>query len=142
MSKTPEEIKKGLSEPELFCSHCQHSGEPHGCNRQNGTCQAFDNADNALDYIQQLEANDSQVKKALRDNGFQTLEALLQAYSQVKRERDALENDLYSVVNDYVTPCFCCKIFDSSTTVCDHEGVDCFIWRGVQEQPEGDEHGT
>lgn len=54
--KTPEEIKKGLSEPELFCSHCQYSGEPHGCNRPNGSCQAFDNADDALDYIQQLEA--------------------------------------------------------------------------------------
>jgi hypothetical protein len=70
--KTPEEIKKGLSEPELFCSHCQHSGEPHGCNRPNGSCQAFDNADDALAYIQQLEqialywqSSMDQVQKAL-----------------------------------------------------------------------------
>ena len=146
MKKTPEEIKKGLEccyspvEPMLRCEACPYNGSI--------VCKMRLNTD-ALAYIQRLEAQNAelvrktdklqssmgQVQKALRDNGFQTLEALLQAYSQVKRERDALENDLYSVVNDYVTPCFCCKIFDTSTTVCDYEGVDCFIWRGVQEQP-------
>lgn len=57
--------------------------------------------------------------------------------ARLERERDALTNDLYLIVNNHVTPCFCCKIFDPSTTVCEYEGdVDCFIWRGVPEKEE------
>ena len=54
--KTPDEIKKGLVEPELFCEHCGQYGEPHGCNRPCGACGAYENADDAAEYIQQLEA--------------------------------------------------------------------------------------
>lgn len=33
---TPEEIKKGLIDPEVFCDHCTYNGEPNGCNHPNG----------------------------------------------------------------------------------------------------------
>ena len=70
----------------------------------------------ALSLIQQLEANDSQVKKALQDNGFRTLDEFLQAFSQVKRERDALfyeaKNLCGSCENTFVhvsdEPCLSC----------------------------------
>ena len=101
--------------------------------------EAFVLNDKQASIIRSLNSNNSQVRKALQDNGFGSLEELLQAYSQVKRERDALKNDLYMIVNDHVTPCFCCKIFDTSTTVCEYEGdVDCFTWRGVPEKEEND----
>lgn len=100
MKKTPEEIKKGLEccyspvEPMLRCEACPYNGSI--------VCKMRLDTD-ALTYIQRLEAQNAelvrktdklqssmgQVQKALQDNGFQTLEKLLQAYSQVKRERDA-----------------------------------------------------
>lgn len=52
----------------------------------------------ALAYTQQLESNDSQVKKALSDNGFASLEAFLQSYNQVKKERDAAIEELSGVL--------------------------------------------
>lgn len=67
--KTPEEIKRGL----LACTELVMPADV-----QHAVMVG------ALAYIQQLESNYSQVKKALQDNGFQTLEELLQAYSQVK----------------------------------------------------------
>lgn len=116
--KTPEEIKKGLGRPVTV--HYHNDPEPRLTPRVKVVLEQLHDA--ALAYILQLEQQNAE---------------LVRKTEQLERERDALENDLYSVVNDYVTPCFCCKIFDPSTTVCDHEGVDCFIWRGVQEQPEG-----
>ncbi len=64
--KTPEEIKKGLEccSKTDKCPECPYVGEVY--------CATKKNVD-ALALIQRLEANASQVKKALQDNGFQTL---------------------------------------------------------------------
>lgn len=76
MSKTTEEIKNFETKKELaYIALAKVSYE--GCHKI---------AAKALAYIQQLESNDSQVQKALQDNGFGSLEELLQAYIQVKRE--------------------------------------------------------
>lgn len=124
MIKTPEEIKKDLAAwgtGVRIDIGCGEFVPPTPEYMLNGVRTA-DVCRDALAYIQRLEQQNAE---------------LVRKTEQLERERDALENDLYSVVNDYVTPCFCCKIFEPSTTVCDHEGVDCFIWRGVQELPEG-----
>ena len=93
MSKSPEEIKNFETKKELaYVAFGKVSYE--GCHKI---------AAKALAYIQQLESNDSQVQKALQDNGFQTLEELLQAFSQVKRERDAAIRDCARF------PCYTCK---------------------------------
>lgn len=119
--KTPEETKKGLSEPELFCSHCQHHGEPHGCNRPNGSCQAFDNADDALDYIQRLEAQNAELVKKIE---------------RLQRERDAAVTDIHKT-------CSTCKHYYYNRQ--DDDAADCpwldgckikdhWEWRGVPEK--------
>ena len=84
--------------------------------------------------IQSLNSNNSQVKKALQDNGFQTLEELLQAYSQVKRERDAAVADL-----NCNWKCAICKRFTKPIDKCPHYG-ECglgyrnFEWRGSEDE--------
>lgn len=95
--KTPEEIKKGLSciadtTVECYLTDCPYRYD--FCMPAN----RMDVRQDALSYIQQLEANDSQVKKALSDNGFASLEAFLQAYNQVKKERDAAIEELERVL--------------------------------------------
>ena len=143
--KTPDEIKRAMEGCHTFdrCSGCPYDSRSVtiGCKRRR-------NAD-ALAYIKQLESNDSQVKKALSDNGFESLEAFLQAYNQVKAERDAAIRD----VNLY--PCFSCNN-NQSRTLCndclrnrsnalDVAGKflpDNYEWRGVCEENKGDEgHG-
>lgn len=83
---------------------------------------------------EQLQSSMDQVQKALQDNGFQTFEELLQAYSQVKRERDAAVEDLRAGHR-----CFVCKLFFHNGGRCSG-GRYCvplnFEWRGVQEPPE------
>lgn len=81
-------------------------------------------------YVQVKEAEYIRMLEALN-------EELVRKTELLERERDALTNDLYEIVNNHVTPCCCCMNFDPSTTVCEHEGdVDCFTWRGVPKQPE------
>lgn len=105
--KTPEEIKKGLEccyspvEPMLRCEACPYCGSI--------VCKMRLHTD-ALTFIQQLEqialhwqSSMDQVQKALQDNGFQTLEELLQSYSQVKWERDAAIRDCARF------PCYTCN---------------------------------
>lgn len=90
MSKSPEEIKKGLelcvnaNSCNYPCDECPYVKEEDGCKNMMA---------DALALIQQLvqiaihwQSSMDQVQKALHDNGFHTLEELLQAYSQVKRE--------------------------------------------------------
>lgn len=100
LSKTPEEIKKGLIEPELFCEHCNDYGEPRGCNQNGGACQAFNNADDALVLIQQLELDKAWASENydLIHEENKRLEAqnaeLLEKIKQLERERDAAIYDL------------------------------------------------
>lgn len=131
--KTPEEIKKGLEAP--IDIHYHDDPEPRLTPRVLAELRWLH--DDALAYIQQLEANDSQVKKDMQDYGFQTFEELLQAYSQVKRERDA-------AVRDIKKSCVTCRYYEVT-----HNGYDCnyqgacdniysaWEWRGVPEPPEG-----
>jgi CRISPR/Cas system CMR-associated protein Cmr1 (group 7 of RAMP superfamily) len=111
--KKHEEIKKGLE----CCidAACMNARIPRECDE--GVMEK-----DVKSYIRQLEAQNAE---------------LVNKMEQLQRERDALKNDLYMIVNDHVTPCFCCKIFDASTTVCEHEGDGgCFTWRGVPAKEE------
>lgn len=140
MSKSPEEIKKGLEccSKTDKCPECPYIGEDY--------CAMKKDVD-ALAYIQRLEANDSQVKKALQDNGFDSLEELLQAYSQVKAERDA-------AVSELPQHCWNCKYHrdkpieetdDCGRTIHIYCDADCCFpdenssweWRGLPEPPKG-----
>lgn len=137
MNKTPEEIKKGLETCIGECTgnkpHCPY----HECG--NGCMDTMNK--NSLAYIQQLELNDSQVKKALSDNGFASLEAFLQAYNQVKKERDAAVADLYKMCGECACDTLCCNYckYQEDGLQCHH---DCKMytkewdwqWRGVREE--------
>lgn len=111
--KTPEEIKKELEAP--IGIHYHDDPEPRLTPRvlaelrwlhddalahiqqqeriintlAETNASVYKKRDSLAERIRQLEANNSQVKKALRDNGFRTLAALISAYHQVKAERDA-----------------------------------------------------
>lgn len=65
------------------CSHCPAFGQ--GCRN----CMKNAMKDGAA-AITELLANDNQVKESLRLNGFETLDALLEAYNQVMAENAAL----------------------------------------------------
>lgn len=131
--KTPDEIKKGLEccyspvEPMLRCEECPYKGSI--------VCKMRLHTD-ALDYIQQLEANDSQVEKALQDNGFGSLEEFLQAFSQVKRERDAAVNELVGTCQvcywEGTVKCATCHFNAEAWNA--HESN--WEWRGVPEKEE------
>ena len=139
--KTPEEIKKGLelcvnvNSYNYLCDECPYEKEEEWCE----SMMAAD----ALALIQRLEADNAkkdetiQMLQAGNASLMNMIDEECEKTARLERERDALTNDLYSIVNNHVTPCFCCKIFDPSTTVCECEGdVDCFIWRGVSEKEE------
>lgn len=101
-----------------------------------GRCGSLEK--DALAYIQRLEANDSQVKKALQDNGYGSLEELLQAFSQVKAERDNAVKILTDIVHitDWfgdIDICAACKKDNCKECREYNEG---FEWRGAQELPE------
>lgn len=130
--KTPEEIKKGL---EYLSSKCfvkmvdmWKEGIAYDC--------AEDAAADALAYTQQLESNDSQVKKALSDNGFASLEAFLQAYNQVKKERDAAISDIGTLAEQQLNPCDVCKHLEPCDKPCERalQMDECFEWRGLCEE--------
>lgn len=80
-----------------------------------------------------LQSSMGQVAKELKDNGFQTLEELLQAYNQVKMERDAAVEDIRRG-----SRCAACKQFFHNGGRCSG-GSYCvpmkFEWRGLPEPP-------
>ena len=136
--KKPEEIKKGLElcvnaySIDYPCDECPYVEEDEGCKNM---------MEDALSLIQQLvqiaihwQSSMDQVQKALQDNGFLTLEELMQAYSQVKAERDAAVKYLRAGHR-----CFVCKMFFHNGGRCSG-GRYCvpmnFEWRGVQEKEE------
>ncbi len=150
MSKSREEIKKGLelcvnaNSYNYPCDECPYVEQEDGCKSM---------MEDAMTYIQQLEqialhwqSSMDQVQKTLQDNGFRTLEELLQSFSQVKRERDAAVADArgrcfscrHGGVDERDEPCRTC-LFETEGCISDKPAWE---WRGAQEQPEGDEHGT
>lgn len=87
--KTPDKIKKWLEYCVCIddldtCQECPYYGV-----YPKGTC-IYTALKNYVAYVRHLESSNAQVKKALSDNGFASLEAFLQSYNQVKAERDAL----------------------------------------------------
>lgn len=155
--KTPEEIKKGLEccSKTDKCPECPYIGEDYCATKKNvdalayiqrleirngaiekGLDEVFVLNDKQAAIIRSLNSNNSQVRKSLQDNGFQTLEELLQAYSQVKRERDAAVNDLKSVQGGQ--RCERCKNY-GGTEFIDAVCIECingsiWEWRGVPEK--------
>lgn len=167
--KTPEEIKKGLEccSKTDKCPECPYYGEDWCSTKKNVDALAYIQRleirngaieksldevfvlnDKQASIIRSLNSNNSQVRKALQDNGFRTLEELLQAYSQVKRERDA-------AVSELPHHCWNCKyhrdepieeIDDYGRTIHIYCDADCCFpdenssweWRGVQEPPKED----
>lgn len=144
--KTPEEIKKGLLvHAHTICDDlCPYYGFKEG-----GVLCSNELCGDALSYIEQLEqisihwqSSMDQVEKALRDNGFGSLEELLQAYSRVKRERDAAVADArgrcfscrHSGVDERDKPCRTC-LFETEGCISDKPAWE---WRGVPEPPKED----
>lgn len=154
MSKSPEEIKNFETKKELaYIAFGKVTYE--GCHKiaakalayiqrleiRNGAIEKeLDEAlvlnDKQATIIRSLNSNNSQVRKALQDNGFQTLEELLQAYNQVKRERDAAVRDIKRlVVLKLKKVCLLCA--NRNKPICNQcEGLDVFEWRGVPEKEE------
>lgn len=162
MSKTPEEIKKGLelcvnaNSCNYPCDECPYEKEEEGCKSmmedafaliqqleiRNGAIEksldeVFVLNDKQASIIRSLNSNNSQARKALQDNGFGSLEELLQAFSQVKRERDAAVKILTDIVHitewfGDIDICAACKKDNCKECRWCNEG---FEWRGV---PEGD----
>lgn len=139
--KTPDEIKNGLEHCTVGrcgeeCPYFTEIDLPFG--HEQGCDDSL--LPDTLAYIIDLEANDSQVKKALSDNGFASLEAFLQAYNQVKKERDAAVADLYKMCGECACDTLCCNYckYQEDDLQCHH---DCKMytkewdwqWRGVQE---------
>lgn len=154
--KTPEEIKKGFActgqYSSYYCSICPYNNDGRPC-LDNGREAKSD----ALEYIQQLEANWNQVSKALCGKENATLEELLQVVSQVKadleavkRERDALMVDIlifvgnenlcsickHSAENNKAKRQYCkavscddCRIYECACMDCSRH--NCYEWRGV-----------
>lgn len=118
--KTPEEIKKGLAlcmsagSYNYPCEECPYVNEEDGCKTM---------MEDELALIQQLEAQNAelvrktdklqssmgQVEKALQDNGFLTMEELLEAYDQVK-------NKLEEAVDALAERCEQCR--SNNTMLC------------------------
>jgi hypothetical protein len=138
--KTPDKIKKGLEhcifgpcgrECPYFIKIDLPFGDEQGCDDSL--------LPDTLAYIIDLESNDSQVKKALSDNGFSSLEAFLQAYNQVKAERDAAISDMGTLAEHQLNPCDICKHLEPCDKPCERalQMEECFEWRGVCESNGG-----
>jgi len=100
--KTPDEIKKGLD-----CNNIDHCNE---CPYDGLDCAKHVDQD-ALAYIQQLEAENADLKSRL---------------AQVERERDAALHDFLC------DPCEVCKHGETALDDCCALYTQCkFEWRGV-----------
>jgi hypothetical protein len=130
LSKTPDEIKKGLKQCSSGLAACSCECPYH----EDGTCNsdAFSVEKDALAYIQQLESTISQVSKALCGKENATAEEIIAAFDQVKRERDAAVE--------------ACGKFPCKSCAESENGDNCnwcavvnghrtgYVWRGVEEE--------
>ena len=133
--KTPEKIKLGLRLCTLQtadCKGCPYLHEGSLCRERLAT--------DLMGYTCEIESTVSQVKKALSDNGFLSLQAFLQSYNQVKAERDA-------AIKDIPRACGYCKHYvHSKTHLCRSKkpcanisGINtAWEWRGVREENSGE----
>lgn len=92
-----------------------------------------------LEELEELESSYQQVKKALHDAGFESLEGLLEDYAQVKHERDAAIADLYKAkscntcAKQYEDDCLRKTCWELCSAFV--EGEVPYKWRGVKEEP-------
>lgn len=116
--KMPEKIKLGIRLCTLQTAGDNCKGCPY---RHEGSLCRERLATDLLGYTYEIESTVSQVKKALSDNGFSSLEAFLQSYNQVKAERDAAVRDLAGITNEEYLLFGVCAFCKNSK----------FEWRGV-----------
>lgn len=98
---------------------------------------------NGCPDIEEL-ASYQQVKKALQDAGFESLEGLLEDYAQVKRERDASIADIEKLMSEVGLQCWeaCefCGMYDDDECIrnAPHKGQCKTKWRGAGDKPHVD----
>lgn len=139
VTKTPDEIKKGLRDgPEYHV----HRGEAYLSYTK--LINFRQKLSDALAYIlqletknhqlltkaQQLESTISQVSKALCGKENATAEEIIEAFSQVKRERDAAVES----IRDSSHCCDFCKHNKWGCTSHAEPDGSCFEWRGAKEE--------
>ena len=157
--KTPEEIKKSLKycRTKIMCSTCPSKRSIDEIKRDGRLCSDMLIKD-TMEYIGQLESTYGQVSKALCGKDSATLEEILEAVDQLKRERDALLHDLREAEK---TACDCshcrhyarlenenlCEESDFMCLVCEKEcrcktcteDLNHYEWRGVCAENDGGE---
>ncbi len=118
MSKTPDEIKKGLEcckEDECFGEreNCPYTADPK-------LCVGVMCAD-ALALIQQLQSENAEKDARIK---------------QLEAERDAAVADIKQMVHDPYEPCFCdyCKLTEEECAKSNCRGRNAFEWRGVTKE--------
>ena len=129
MTRTPDEIKKGLE----CASNC--SENLNGC--ENCPYNGLDCCDlhpDALALIQQLEADNAQLNRCI-ENLTDKLNAMNDEVAKLQAERDAAVRDLTEMAQDTDESCEYCAMFRTP-----HCSLECrmknkgFKWRGVQKE--------
>lgn len=121
--KKPDEIKKGLRDgPEYHV----HRGE--ACLAYTKLINFRQKLQDALDYIQQLEAANAELLNLCKQ--------LEENCHQLERERDAAVADMVYIANRGWDVCGRCKHDPGHGAKCKSldETKDCFEWRGVKEE--------
>lgn len=141
--KTSDEIKRGLECLVCYglgcdgeCDTCPQNTEYMG---QEGLMQA------ALEYIQQLEKENKQLKSAnivltakaaLTDEAVEAGAKAQKELEQLKRERDAIFSAWQRFAFDGESLCWTCKHCEDGmcTSFFASEERDCWEWRGVPQE--------
>ncbi len=130
--KTPEEIRKAMSYccMKIMCGKCPYKRSIDEIKCDGLLCYEKLNKD-VREYIGQLESTYGQVSKALCGKDSATLEEILEAVNQLKRERDAAIEALRKTDVD----CNHCKhecFEDDVPNICHDCIKNCnWEWRGV-----------
>ena len=117
MTRTPDEIKKGLETCSADECHGQHTDCPY---HPDLMCIRNICAD-ALALIQQLQAQNAEQAEKIK---------------QLEAERDAAVADIKQMAHDPYEPCFCdyCKLTEEECSQANCRGRNAFEWRGVQKE--------
>jgi len=77
------EIVRALRDGTETCAECQYYGEPCGCNRQDGECDAWDIGQAAADLIESLQSQLAKLENRIAAEGFPDLETMISKYKIV-----------------------------------------------------------
>jgi len=132
-----------LSDGASGCAECEYHGEPNGCNRPDGECDAYSVCNDAADLIsllfEQLEHDDAELAKLRKDIGrlIDLAGNWFEAADKYHNERDAAVKDMTEFGNRSTTvPCMICKWYKKGEC-CDRSKLNCFEWRGAEPTGEG-----